>query len=221
MPTFMYTARDQKGALKTDTIEAANREDVVQQLRKLRLNLVKVEEAAKANGVNRYAIHFGTAGTRKCYRCGVGLGAESCSGTTGGNLRRSGAGGSGRRIRLVRVVEFDDLHTLVVLRGLLRELHEEHRTDGEVRRDHHADTRLLRKESTNGVEAGVIPAGGSDHCVHAAGDYPFQVLQYDFGDGEVDNNVYTCPLEFGEVIPRVQLRDEIEVSSRFYDLADF
>ena len=48
MPTFMYTARDQKGALKTDTIEAANREDVVQQLRKLRLNLVKVEEAAKA-----------------------------------------------------------------------------------------------------------------------------------------------------------------------------
>jgi type IV pilus assembly protein PilC len=48
MPTFSYTARDQKGALKTDTIEAANREDVVQQLRKLRLNVVKVEEAAKA-----------------------------------------------------------------------------------------------------------------------------------------------------------------------------
>jgi type IV pilus assembly protein PilC len=48
MPTFTYTARDQKGALKTDTIEAANREDVVQQLRKMRLNVVKVEEAAKA-----------------------------------------------------------------------------------------------------------------------------------------------------------------------------
>jgi len=48
MPTFTYTARDQKGALKSDTIEASNREDVVQQLRKLRLNVVKVEEASKS-----------------------------------------------------------------------------------------------------------------------------------------------------------------------------
>ena len=48
MPTFTYTARDAKGSIKTDTIEATNREDVVQQLRKLRLNVVKVEEAAKA-----------------------------------------------------------------------------------------------------------------------------------------------------------------------------
>jgi type IV pilus assembly protein PilC len=48
MPSFTYTARDAKGSIKTDTIEAANREDVVQQLRKLRLNVVKVEESAKA-----------------------------------------------------------------------------------------------------------------------------------------------------------------------------
>jgi type IV pilus assembly protein PilC len=48
MPSFTYTARDAKGSIKTDTIEAANREDVVQQLRKLRLNVVKVEEASKA-----------------------------------------------------------------------------------------------------------------------------------------------------------------------------
>ena len=48
MPTFTYTARDQKGAIKTDTIEATNREDVVQQLRRLRLNVVKVEEASKS-----------------------------------------------------------------------------------------------------------------------------------------------------------------------------
>ncbi|MCX5756256.1 MAG: type II secretion system F family protein [Gemmatimonadetes bacterium] len=48
MPTFSYTARDQKGAIKTDTIEATNREDVVQQLRRLRLNVVKVEEASKS-----------------------------------------------------------------------------------------------------------------------------------------------------------------------------
>jgi type IV pilus assembly protein PilC len=48
MPTFMYTARDAKGDLKTSTIEAANREDVVQQLRRLRMNVVKVEEQSKA-----------------------------------------------------------------------------------------------------------------------------------------------------------------------------
>ncbi len=47
MPQFTYTARDAKGALKTATIEAANREDVVQQLRRMRMNVVKVEEQAK------------------------------------------------------------------------------------------------------------------------------------------------------------------------------
>jgi type IV pilus assembly protein PilC len=48
MPQFTYTARDAKGDLKTATIEAANREDVVQQLRRLRMNVVKVEEQSKA-----------------------------------------------------------------------------------------------------------------------------------------------------------------------------
>jgi type IV pilus assembly protein PilC len=48
MPQYTYTARDAKGDLKTATIEAANREDVVQQLRRLRMNVVKVEEQAKA-----------------------------------------------------------------------------------------------------------------------------------------------------------------------------
>ncbi len=48
MPTYTYTARDAKGELKTATIDAANREDVVQQLRRLRMNVVKVEEQSKA-----------------------------------------------------------------------------------------------------------------------------------------------------------------------------
>jgi type IV pilus assembly protein PilC len=48
MPQYTYTARDQKGELKTATIEATNREDVVQQLRRLRMNVVKVEEQSKA-----------------------------------------------------------------------------------------------------------------------------------------------------------------------------
>ena len=48
MPTYTYTARDAKGELKTATIDAANRDDVVQQLRRLRMIVVKVEEASKA-----------------------------------------------------------------------------------------------------------------------------------------------------------------------------
>jgi type IV pilus assembly protein PilC len=48
MPTYTYTARDAKGELKTATIDAASREDVVQQLRRLRMNVVKVEEQSKS-----------------------------------------------------------------------------------------------------------------------------------------------------------------------------
>ena len=44
MPSFTYTARDAKGQIKTATIEAANRDEVVSQLRKQRMNIVKIDE---------------------------------------------------------------------------------------------------------------------------------------------------------------------------------
>ena len=44
MPTFTYTARSPQGDLKTATMEAASRDDVVAQLRRQRLNVVKVDE---------------------------------------------------------------------------------------------------------------------------------------------------------------------------------
>ncbi len=47
MATFTYTARTQSGELKTASIEAATREDVVAQLRRQRLSVVKVDEDAK------------------------------------------------------------------------------------------------------------------------------------------------------------------------------
>jgi type IV pilus assembly protein PilC len=56
MPTFTYTARDAKGELKTANIDAANREDVVQQLRRLRMNVVKVEEQSKTKQKTRGSI---------------------------------------------------------------------------------------------------------------------------------------------------------------------
>jgi type IV pilus assembly protein PilC len=48
MPAFTYTARALNGDLKSATIEAPNRDDVVAQLRKQRLNVVKIDEAKTA-----------------------------------------------------------------------------------------------------------------------------------------------------------------------------
>ena len=48
MPAFVYTARTATGELKSATIEAASKEDVTNQLKRLRMTVVKVEEAAKS-----------------------------------------------------------------------------------------------------------------------------------------------------------------------------
>jgi type IV pilus assembly protein PilC len=47
MPAYSYTARTATGALKSATIEAANKEDVVKQLKRLRMSVVKIEEQSK------------------------------------------------------------------------------------------------------------------------------------------------------------------------------
>ena len=47
MPTFTYTARSANGELKTASIDAQSKEDVVSQLRRQRLSVVKVDEDAK------------------------------------------------------------------------------------------------------------------------------------------------------------------------------
>src|SRR6478672_5188925 len=44
MASFTYTARTPQGELKTATIDAATRDDVVAQLRRQRLNVVKIDE---------------------------------------------------------------------------------------------------------------------------------------------------------------------------------
>jgi type IV pilus assembly protein PilC len=49
MPAFTYTARALNGDLKTATIEAPNRDEVVAQLRKQRLNVVKIDEKKEAD----------------------------------------------------------------------------------------------------------------------------------------------------------------------------
>jgi type IV pilus assembly protein PilC len=44
MPTFTYTARDAKGEMKQATVEAPNRDEVMNQLKKQKLQVIKVDE---------------------------------------------------------------------------------------------------------------------------------------------------------------------------------
>src|SRR5215210_4704872 len=46
MPIYSYTARAIGGALQTSTLEAPSKEEVVAQLRRQRMTLVKIEEQA-------------------------------------------------------------------------------------------------------------------------------------------------------------------------------
>src|SRR5919205_1524769 len=48
MATFTYTARAFNGELRTATIDAASRDDVISQLRKQRLSVVKIDQGASA-----------------------------------------------------------------------------------------------------------------------------------------------------------------------------
>jgi type IV pilus assembly protein PilC len=56
MATFTYTARALNGQLKSATIEAATRDDVVAQLRKQRLTVVKVDEQTKKKSTGKIAM---------------------------------------------------------------------------------------------------------------------------------------------------------------------
>jgi type IV pilus assembly protein PilC len=56
MPAFSYTARTAQGELKNATIEAASKDDAVAQLRKMRMNVVKVEEASKGKSKTKGSI---------------------------------------------------------------------------------------------------------------------------------------------------------------------
>src|SRR3954471_14263934 len=48
MPAFTYTARALNGDLRTATIDAPSRDEVIAQLKRQRLNVVKIDEAAAA-----------------------------------------------------------------------------------------------------------------------------------------------------------------------------
>jgi type IV pilus assembly protein PilC len=53
MASFTYTARDAGGKLQSATVEAATKEDAISQLKKQRLNVMKIDEAAKKKKIGK------------------------------------------------------------------------------------------------------------------------------------------------------------------------
>ena len=56
MPTFTYTARDARGELKNAVVEATTREEAIGQLKKQRLNVIKIDEQAKKKKPGKVAM---------------------------------------------------------------------------------------------------------------------------------------------------------------------
>jgi type IV pilus assembly protein PilC len=56
MPAFSYTARDAQGQLKNATLEATSREDAISQLKKQRLNVIKIDEQAKKKKIGKVSM---------------------------------------------------------------------------------------------------------------------------------------------------------------------
>src|SRR5881397_1350616 len=56
MAAFTYTARAANGELKSATVEATNREDAISQLKKQRLNVVKIDEQTKKKKAGKVAM---------------------------------------------------------------------------------------------------------------------------------------------------------------------
>ena len=68
MAQFTYTARDARGALKTATIDAQSKDDVVAILRRQRMNVIKIEEAGKAPGDFALDLALARSCARSCAR---------------------------------------------------------------------------------------------------------------------------------------------------------
>ncbi|HJQ21737.1 MAG TPA: type II secretion system F family protein [Gemmatimonadaceae bacterium] len=56
MASFTYTARDAKGELKSATVDATSREEAISQLKKQRLNVIKIDEQVKKKKAGKVPI---------------------------------------------------------------------------------------------------------------------------------------------------------------------
>ena len=138
-------------------------------------HLLVRDQPAQPHRVHRHAVDVGAAravaapwrvasGMRRAGRPRARAAAISC-----GGARR----GAARRVDLVRVVQLDDLDRLEEAGRLRGEPHHQHRADGEVRRDEHADARARRRASARTASSRssskpVVPTTDVDAVLDAA-----------------------------------------------------
>ncbi len=131
-------------------------------------------------------------------------------------------GRAARGVKLVRVVQLNDLHRLVEARGALGELHHEHRAEREVRGHDHPDVGLVGQPRGHPVEPGLGEPRRADDHIDSLVDTPVHVVHHHIGCGEVDNHLGAGIGDIEQPIAVVDHGDEFEVGrgvDRLGDLA--
>ena len=137
--------------------------------------------------MHRDAVDVGSARSRQAGAGGIRVGRHTFSGRRD-ELGRAGRGAR-RGVGLLRVVQFDHLRRFEVRRGLLREVHRQHRANREVRGDQHTGGRIVDQPASDLIEAGVGEPGGADDGVDAVADQELQVVHDGVRMGEVDDDL--------------------------------
>ena len=108
--------------------------------RRAEQHLLVRDQPGEPHRVHRHAVDTARRGRRPAPpSVASGAGPRPRLRARGGDQLGGAHRGAARRVRLVRVVQLDDLDRLEVPRRQLGEPHRQHRADGEVRRDEHAD----------------------------------------------------------------------------------
>ena len=151
-------------------------------------DLLVGDQPAQPHPVDPDPVDLRAAGSGQLLNRGVRWFRQVRRGSGGRDPPSGGGGGPGRGVGLVGVVQLDDLRALVERRGLRREVHHQHRADGEVGRDQHPHARMAGQQRPELVQALVGEPGGADDGVDALLDAPGQVVQHGVRVGEVDDD---------------------------------
>src|SRR5690625_431445 len=167
------------------------------------------DEPGQTQRVHTHTVHIGAAGSGNLRGGGIGhrggVGLTTCLGDQLGGTVGGATGGVG----LVGVVQLDDLGAVEVGRGLLREVHHQHRGDAEVRCDEYFRAGFRGLHRAHPFQSGLVEATGTNDRVDPAVDEPLQVVHYRVGMGEVDDAV--GPLHSFPIVVGVHARDEFHV----------
>lgn len=175
-------------------------------------NLLVGNETRQSHRVHPDAVDVSSTGGIDAGAGGIGAGRQPLS-RLGDQVRRAGRR-SRWRVRLERVVQFDDLRGLEEARRLTGERHRQHRADREVGGDENRHVGLGGEPGPNLIESFVGEARGAHDRVDARPDEELEVVHHHAGMGEVDDDLGLALGEQGQRITCVHARSEGQVFGR-------